>query len=69
MTAFFMLQGLWGYVAGTIAQPPAADAADRAAWNRSDEMARGNLTLRLSPAIQQAVTRATSELLWNSVKD
>ncbi len=76
MTAFFMLQGLWGYVAGTIpvpvvgaAGPPPVTAADVALWNKNDEMARGNLTLRLSPAVQQAVTGNTSQILWDAIKD
>ncbi len=69
MTAFFMSQGLWGYVAGTITVPvittgpPPVTAADIALWNKNDEMARGNLTLHLSPAIQQAVTGNTSQIL------
>src|SRR6266702_3342489 len=75
MTAFFMLQGLWGYVADTIpvpvvaAGPPLVTAADVALWNKNDEMARGNLTLCLSPAVQQAVTGNTSQILWDAIKD
>jgi len=75
MTAFFMSQGLWGYVAGTIpvpviaAGPPPVTATDVALWNKNDEMARGNLTLRLSPAVQQAVTGNTSQILWDAIKD
>ncbi len=75
MTTFFMLQGLWGYVAGTIpvpvvaAGPPPVTAADVALWNKNDEMARGNLTLRLSPAVQQAITGNTSQILWDAIKD
>src|SRR6266702_4173464 len=75
MTAFFMSQGLWGYVAGTIpvpviaAGPPPVTAVDVALWNKNDEMARGNLTLCLSPAIQQAVTSNTSQILWDAIKD
>src|SRR6266704_5894034 len=73
MTAFFMSQGLWGYVAGTIpvpvvaAGPPPVTAADVALWNKNDEMARGNLTLRLSPAVQQAVSGNTSQILWDAI--
>ncbi len=69
MTAFFMLQGLWGYVTGTIpapviaAGPPPVNATDVALWNKNDEMARGNLTLHLSPAVQQAITSNTSQIL------
>ncbi len=76
MTAFFMSQGLWGYVAGTITVPvinatamPPVTAADVALWNKNDEMARGNLTLHLSPAVQQAVTGNTSQILWDAIKD
>ncbi len=75
MTAFFMSQGLWGYVAGTIAVPvvgagpPPVTATDVALWNKNDEMARGNLTLCLSPAIRQAVTGNTSQILWDAIKD
>jgi len=75
MTTFFMSQGLWGYVAGTIAVPviaagpPPVTATDVALWNKNDEMARGNLTLRLSPAIQQAITSNTSQILWDAIKD
>ncbi len=42
---------------GTITLPvagvsaPAATATDVALWNHNDELARGNLTLHLSPAI------------------
>ncbi len=32
-------------------------------------MARGNLTLCLSPAVQQAVTSNTSQILWDAIKD
>ncbi len=75
MTAFFMSQGLWGYVAGTIpvpvvaGGPPPVTAPDVALWNKNDEMARGNLTLHLSPAVQQAVTGNTSQILWDAIKD
>src|SRR6266568_3497062 len=76
MTTFFMSQGLWGYVAGTITVPvinaaaaPPVTAADVALWNKNDEMARGNLTLRLSPSVQQAVTGNTSQILWDAIKD
>ena len=69
MTAFFMLQGLWGFVDGSIASPGATGTAtELAAWQRSDEMARGNLTLRLSPAIQQAITGTSTQTLWDAVK-
>ncbi len=57
MPTFFMLQGLWGYMEGTITLPvagvsaPTATAADVALWNHNDKLARGNLTLHLSPAI------------------
>ena len=71
MTAFFMSQGLWGYVDGTITQPAvsATNQAEVALWNKNDEMAMGNLTLRLSPSIQQAVTGGTSRALWDAVKN
>src|SRR6266702_908459 len=71
MTAFFMSQGLWGYITGTIAVPviaagpPPVTAIDIALWNKNDKMARGNLTLCLSPAVQQAVTSNTSQILWD----
>src|SRR6266702_868579 len=32
-------------------------------------MARGNLTLHLSPAVQQAITSNTYQILWDSIKD
>ena len=32
-------------------------------------MARGNLTLHLSPAVQQAITSNTSQTLWDAIKD
>ncbi len=75
MTTFFMSQGLWGYVAGTIPVPviapgpPPVTATNVALWNKNDEMARGNLTLRLSPVVQQAVTGNTSQILWDTIKD
>ena len=73
--AFLMAQGLWGYVDGTIAQPvgvagAAPDAAELAAWQRSRDMARGNITLRLSPALQEyADTVANITDLWTNLKD
>src|SRR6266702_765830 len=75
MTTFFMLQGLWGYIEGTIAVPvigagpPPVTAADLALWNKNKKMARGNLTLCLSPSVQQAVTGNTSQILWDAIKD
>ncbi len=51
------------------AGPLPVTAADVALWNKNDEMARGNLTLHLSPAVQQAITSNTSQILWDAIKD
>ena len=68
MKAFLMAQGLWGFVDGTITAP--ADPADLAAWQRSTDMARGNITLRVSPALQEyADSIATLTTLWTNLKN
>ena len=66
---FLMSQGLWGYTDGTIAQPAAgAPAEEVAAWQRASDMARGNIVLRLAPAVQQAAEEAATVMdLWNAL--
>ena len=66
---FLMSQGLWGYTNGTIAQPGAgAPAEEVAAWQRASDMARGNLVLRLAPAVQQSAEEAATVVdLWNAL--
>ena len=72
--AFLMAQGVWGYVDGTIAQPAGAAGAapapaDLAAWQRSSDMARGNITLRLSPALQEfADLHPVTTNLWTELR-
>ena len=67
--AFLMSQGLWGYTDGTIAQPGAGAPAEEVAnWQRSSDMARGNIVLRLAPAVQQSAEEAATVVdLWNAL--
>ena len=67
--AFFMSQSLWGYANGTITQPGAgAPAEEVAAWQRASDMARGNIVLHLTPAVQQAAEEAATVVdLWNAL--
>ena len=67
--AFLISQSLWGYTDGTIAQPGAgAPAEEVAAWQRASDMARGNIVLRLAPAVQQAAEEAATVVdLWNAL--
>ena len=52
--AFLMSQGLWGYTDGSIPAPgPGALAEEVATWQRSSDMARGNIVLHLAPAVQR----------------
>ena len=45
--AFLMSQGLWGYMDGTIPHPGVGTPAEEVnAWQRSSDMARGNIVLR-----------------------
>ena len=61
--AFLMSQGLWGYVDGSITAPGAgAPAEEVAAWQCSNDMAKGNIILRLTTPLQQfAENIATAE--------
>ena len=65
-----MSQGLWGYTDGSIVQPgPGAPAKEAAAWQRSSDMARGNIVLCLAPAVQQASEEAAAVVdLWNALR-
>ena len=67
---FLMSQGLWGYTDGTIAQPAAgAPAVEVANWQRSSDMARGNIVLRLAPAVHQSAEEAATVVdLWNALR-
>ena len=66
---FLMSQGLWGYTDGSIAQPaPGTPAEEAATWKRASDMARGNIVLRLTPAVQQASEEAATVVdLWNAL--
>ena len=65
MQAFLQASGLWRIVNGTTTRP-AADAAQQAAWDMSDDMAQGNLTLRLSHNVRNQVG-ATSADTWDNL--
>jgi len=81
MKAWLQSQGLWGFVDGTIVRPadPAAGAAAEeiaaaeaaiAAWVRSNDMAMGNLVLRLNPSIQESLGNFTAaEAVWDDLRD
>src|SRR6266404_2322625 len=76
MKAWLQSQGLWGFVDGTIVRPadPAAGAAAAdiaaadiaaaeaaiAAWVRSNDMAMGDIVLRLNPSIQESLGAFTA---------
>src|ERR1700733_3240880 len=68
MKAFLMSQGYWGIVDGSITQPADADLAQE--WTRLDLMAKGHITLCLSPSIQEYVERFDSSLdTWTQIRD
>ncbi len=81
MKAWLQSQGLWGFVDRTIVHPadPAAGAATAeiaaaeaaiAAWVRSNDMAMGNLVLRLNPSIQESLGAFTAaEAVWDDLRD
>src|SRR6266404_3319653 len=81
MKAWLQSQGLWGFVDRTIVCPvdPAAGAAAAeiaaaqaaiAAWVRSNDMAMGNLVLRLNPSIQESLGAFTAaEAVWDDLCD
>src|SRR6266404_9990119 len=81
MKAWLQSQGLWGIVNRTIVHPadPAAGAATAeiaaaeaaiAAWVRSNDMAMGNLVLRLNPSIQESLRAFTAaEAVWDDLWD
>jgi len=81
MKAWLQSQGLWGFVDRTIVRPvdPAAGAAAAeiaaaeaaiAAWVRSNDMAMGNLVLRLNPSIQESLGAFTAaEAVWDDLRD
>src|SRR6267378_2863629 len=81
MKAWLQSQGLWGFVDGTVVRPadPAAGAAAAdiaaaeaaiAAWVRSNDIAMGNLVLRLNPSIQESLGAFTAaEAVWNDLRD
>src|SRR6202012_1266898 len=82
MKAFLMLQGLWGYVHGTITLlaitadpnivPQVADhtaqVAAVTAWNKADDQALGSIILHLKPEIQQHATQVTSAAVWDALE-
>ena len=81
MKAWLQLQGLWGFVDGTIVRPadPATGAAAAdvaaaeaaiAAWVRSNNMAMGNLVLHLNPSIQESLGNFTAaEAVWDDLRN
>ena len=66
MKAFLQASGLWRIVDGTTTRPAAA-GPDQTAWDMSDDMAQGNLTLRMSHNIRNQVG-ADSAAIWTNLK-
>ena len=66
---FLMSQGLWGYVDGSITAPgTGAPAEEIAAWQCSNDMAKGNIILCLTTPLQQfAENIATAEDMWTQL--
>ena len=69
MQAFLQASGLWRIVNGDTTCPAGAnaDAAQQATWDMSDDMAQGNLTLRLSHNVRNQVG-ATSANTWTNLQ-
>ena len=67
--AFLMSQGLWGYVNGSITAPgTGAPAEEIAAWQCSNNMAKGNIILCLTTPLQQfAENITTAEDMWTQL--
>ena len=67
---FLRSQGLWGYTAGSIAHPgPGAPAREDTVWQRSSDMARGDIVLHLSPDVQQVAKGVNTVVdLWNALQ-
>ena len=70
MKAFLMSQGLWGFTDGSVPHPGPGAPVDKVnAWQRLADMARGNIVLRLAPAIQQGVEdAATTQDVWHCLE-
>ena len=67
MTAFLRLQGLWRIVNWMATHPDEATHVDAAnKWDMSDNMAQGQITLRLDPTICNQVG-ATSAATWTNL--
>jgi len=81
MKAYLQSQGLWGYAHGAITRPndpdpalPAAEIATavaaQAAWDRANDMAAGNIVLRITPSINEnLINLDTAEAVWDDLKD
>ena len=67
--AFLMSQGRWGYVDGSITAPGAGTPAEEiAAWQHSNDMAKGNIILCLTTPLQQfAENITTAEDMWTQL--
>src|SRR5271163_4166576 len=66
MKAFLQASGLWRIVNGTNTRPAAA-GPDQLAWDVSDDMALGHLTLRMSHNIRNHVG-ASSAATWTALQ-
>ena len=65
MQAFLQASGLWRVVNGTITRPVAAGAPQNA-WDDRNDVALGNITLRISQNICNQVG-ATSAITWTNL--
>ena len=72
MKAYLMSLGLWSYVNGTIQEPqlPANPTPEQGAayldWTKQNNMAMGNIVLRVNASIQQEIADlAAAETQWN----
>ena len=67
MTAFLRSQGLWRIINGMATHPDETTSPDAAnKWDVSDDMAQGQITLRLDPTIHNQVG-ATSTATWTNL--
>ena len=65
MKAYLQAHGVWRIVDGSVARP--TDAAEAAKWDVSDDIAQGNIVLRLAHNCRNEVG-ATSAATWTDRK-
>ena len=67
MKGYLQLKGWWRIVNGTIACP-GTQGMDQMAWDNSDEMALGCITLKLAHNMCTGMVGATSALTWTALQ-